>query len=100
MTLIHPRLTEYHDIFLPQVEVDFAIPLFEEDIPLYVDPFLLWKSPSYQDKSLHGSILNSFNYLGFLSKKGNKDKAVSQLILLSECNEIGLGYSINRKGKR
>ncbi len=100
MTLIRPRLTEYHDIFLPQVEVDFAIPLFEEDIPLYVDPFLLWKSPSYQDKSLHGSILNSFNHLGFLSKKGNKDKAVSQLILLSECNEIGLGYSINRKGKR
>ncbi|MFX0200430.1 MAG: hypothetical protein ACFFCW_30295 [Candidatus Hodarchaeota archaeon] len=71
MTIIRPRLTDYHGVFLPQAEVDFAIPFFEEDIPLYVDPFLLWKSPSYQDKALHGSILNCFNHLGYLAKKGD-----------------------------
>jgi len=100
MALIHPRLNEFHDIFLPQAEVDFAIPFFDEDIPLYVDPFLLWKSPSYQDKSLHGSILNSFNHLGFLSRKGKRDEAISQLIISSECDEVGLGHSATKKGRK
>jgi hypothetical protein len=100
MAIIRPRITEYHDIFLPQAEVDFAIPFFDEDIPFYVDPFLLWKSPSYQDKSLHGSILNSFNHLGYLLKKGKKEEAVSQLVFSSECNEVGLGLSAIRKGKK
>ncbi|MCF7811490.1 hypothetical protein K9N50_10935 [bacterium] len=100
MALIRPRLTEYHDIFLPQAEVDFAISFFEEDIPLYVDPFLLWKSPSHQDKSLHLSILNSFNHFGYLSKNKNNDKAISQLTLMSECDEVGLGHSSMKRGKR
>ncbi len=100
MALIRPRLTEYHDIFVPQSEVDFAIPFFDEDIHLYVDPFLLWKSPSYQDKSLHGSILNSFNHLGALSKKGKKDEAATQLMISSECDEVGLGHSSTKKGKK
>jgi hypothetical protein len=85
---------------LPQSEVDFAITFLEEDIPLYVDPFLLWKSPSYQDKSLHGAILNSFNHLGWLTKKGNRETAIKQLIIASECEEVGLGHSAKRKGKR
>ena len=70
MALIRPRLTDYYGIYLPQAELNFAIPFLEEDIPLYVDPFLLWKSPSYQDRALHNSILNSFNHLGYLAKKG------------------------------
>jgi len=39
MALIRPRLTEYHNIFLPQASLAFAIPFLNEDIPLYVDPF-------------------------------------------------------------
>jgi hypothetical protein len=100
MALIRPRLTELHNIFKPQAELDFAIPVLDEDIPLYVDPFLLWKSPSYQDKSLHGSILNSFNHIGFLASKGATDRAINQLILASECDEVGLGLSATRRGKR
>lgn len=100
MKLIRPRLTDFHGIYTPQAELDFAIPFFEEDVPLYVDPFLLWKSPSYQDKSLHASILNSFNNLGFLAKKGHVDKAIAQLIIASECEEVGLGVSSTKKGKR
>jgi hypothetical protein len=100
MTLIRPRLTDFHGIYLPQSEVDFAIPFLEEDIPLCVDPFLLWKSPSYQDKSLHGAILNSFNHFGYLAKRGDPAKAISQLVVASECEEVGLGHSARRKGKR
>ena len=50
---IKPRLNDLYDIPLTQEEVDFIIPRMEDDIPLYVDPFLLWKSPSQQDNSLH-----------------------------------------------
>jgi hypothetical protein len=65
-TLIRPRLNDYYNLPFTQEEVDFGIPLLNEDIPLYVDPFLLWKSPSMQDNSLHTAITNSFNHLGYL----------------------------------
>ena len=42
MKLIRPRVTDFHEIYKPQSELDFAIQFFDEDIPLYIDPFLLW----------------------------------------------------------
>lgn len=74
MILVRPRLNDYHNLPFTQEEVDFAIPFLDEDIPLYLDPFLLWKSPSLQDKSLHTSLINSFNHLGYLTNKGKKQK--------------------------
>jgi hypothetical protein len=71
-----------------------------EDIPLYVDPFLLWNSKSQQDKALHLSLLNSFNHLGFLLKKSKDDEALDTVIRASECDEVGLGVSSTRTGKR
>lgn len=100
MTLIRPRLTDFHGLHWPQAEVDFAIPFFDEDIPLYVDPFLLWRSPSQQDKALHLSIVNTFNHFGYLAEKGKIDEAVTQLVIASECDEVGLGLSKTRRGKR
>jgi hypothetical protein len=100
MSIIRPRLVDYHNIPLLQEEVDFAIPFLDEDIPLYLDPFLLWKSPSMQDNSLHLTIVNSFNYLGHLVNKGSSDKAAELLIRASECNEVGFGNSKTRSGKR
>jgi len=100
MALIRPRITDYHGILVAQSDVDFAIPFLDEDVPLYVDPFLLWKSPSQQDQALHTSLINAFNHLNFLQKKGKKDEAVRNLVLASECNEVGLGYSGRRQGAR
>ena len=57
--LINPRLTDYYGVSRPQASLDFAIPFFKEDVPLYVDPFLLWKSPSQQDQALHTSLINA-----------------------------------------
>lgn len=99
MTLIRPRLNDYYNIALCQDDVDFAIPILDEDLPLYVDPFLLWKSPSLQDNSLHTAITNSFNYLGYLFNKGDDTEAVKLLIQSSECHEVGLGDSKTRQGK-
>jgi len=98
MELFRPRLTDYHGIHKSQSELDFAIQLFDEDIPLYIDPYLLWKSPSQQDQALHTAITNSFNHLNFLAKKNREDVAVETLINLSECAEVGLGVSKTRRG--
>ncbi len=98
--LIRPRLTDYHGVHIPQSELDFAIPFLNEDIPLYVDPFLIWRSPSLQDKALHGAILSAFNNLGHLARKGRWQQAVRQLVITSECDEVGLGSSSTRSGKR
>lgn len=98
MATIRPRLVDYYNIPVAQEEVDFAIPFLDEDIPLYVDPFLLWKSPSQQDNALHTSIINSFNHLGLLYIKGETEKALNVLIEMSECSEAGLGTGKSKRG--
>jgi hypothetical protein len=98
--LIRPRLTDYHGITLAQEDADFAIPFFDEDIPLYVDPFLLWRSPSQQDIALHSALIAAFNHIGQLSLNGRANEAVETLIAASECDEVGLGSSRTRTGKR
>lgn len=98
--IIRPRLNDYYNLpLITQERVDFAIPFLDEDIPLYLDPFLLWKSPSQMDNSLHSTITNSFNYLGRLYIKDEK-KAINILKEISECDEVGLGNSKIKKGKR
>ena len=99
-TIIRPRLNDYHGILLLQDKVDYAIPFIDEDIPLYVDPFLLWKSPSQMDNGIHSTIIDAINQIGYLALKGNNVDAVNQLILASECDAVGLGSSKTRKGKR
>lgn len=97
---VRPRLNDYYEIYLSQAEVDFAIPFLDEDIPLYVDPFRLWQSPSYQDNGLHVLMKNAFNNIGKLYTGGQKEQAISILCRISECNEVGLGSSKTRNGKR
>ena len=98
--IIRPRLNDYHGILLRQEDIDYAIPFLDEDIPLYLDPFLLWKSPSLMDNGLHDSIIQSFNHLGYMVNKGQFDTATGLLIELSECEAVGLGTSKTRKGNR
>src|ERR1035437_7137899 len=100
LALIRPRLTDHFGVMLTQAEADFAIPFLDEDIPLYLDPFLLWRSPSQQDNGLHTLLVNSFNHLGYLAKKGKAAEATETLISLSEWDEVGLGLSPTREGKR
>lgn len=100
MALVRPRLTDHHGIPVAQADLDFAIPFFDEDLPLYLDPFLLWKSPSQQDQALHTSLVNSFNYQNWLIHHGRDNEAETNLLLASECDEVGLGFSAKRRGKR
>lgn len=99
MNIIRPRLNDFFDLPFRQEDVDFIIPFIDEDVPFYIDPFLLWKSPSQQDNSLHLNLINNFNLLGHQFLKANKD-CIEILINCSECNEIGLGTSRLKTGKR
>ncbi len=100
MVLVRPRLTDHFNLPLAQEDLDFAVPYLDEDIPLCVDPFLLWKSPSQQDNALHTAIVNSFNGLGHLHRKGKTEEAIDILVQASECEEVGLGFSGTRRGHR
>lgn len=100
MTLIRPRLNDFFDLEFSQSDVDFAIPFINEDIPLYIDPFLLWKSPSLQDNSLHTALINCFNHIGYLAGLNRESEAIKLLVECSDCFEVGLGVSKNRIGKR
>lgn len=89
MTIIRPRLIDFYNLPLTQEDVDFAIPFLDEDIPLYLDPFLLWKSPSLQDNSLHTAIINSFNHLGYVESHkvipGKNAQSLIKSYRLSRC---------------
>ncbi|WP_339793300.1 hypothetical protein [uncultured Imperialibacter sp.] len=100
MAIIRPRLNDFHNLTFRQEDVDFAIPFLDEDIPLYVDPFLLWQISSQQDNALHTSIVNSFNQLGNLFVSGKDEEASQILIELTECDEAGLGNSKTKQGKK
>lgn len=100
MSFVRPRLTDHFGVAITQEVADFAIPFLDEDIPLSVDPFLLWKSPSMQDNALHTSLVNSFNHLGQMVRKGKAEEAAEFLMALSECEEVGLGFSETRAGRR
>lgn len=99
MVLVRPKLNDYYDLQFNQEQVEFAIPMLDEDIPLFLDPFLLWNSRSQQETSLHTQIINCFNHIGFISNNGREKEAIDTLIKLSECDEVGLGNSMSRKGK-
>lgn len=102
-SLIRPRLNDYHDLAFTQEQVDFAIPLLDDDIPLYVDPFLLWKSPSQQDRSLHRTVVDAFDRIaraGADAGGPTEERAAAQLVALSECAEVGLGQARAKRGRR
>ncbi len=99
-SLIRPRLNDYYDLPFTQDQVDFAIPLLDDDIPLFVDPFLLFKSPSQQDRSLHRDAVAALDRIARSAVSGNRDKAVEILVAISECAEAGLGSAKLKKGRR
>src|SRR3989442_1018151 len=78
-------------------QVDFVVPKLGIDLPLGIDPFLLFKSRDAQFKTLHDSILRAFNFGFELIRHGEYDKATN-LLTFPEVAQLGLGYTT--KGKR
>lgn len=80
-----------------QYEVDFVIPRVGVDLPLGIDPFLLFKSRDPELQRLHQQILTHFESGLAAIRSGRIDQA-SHLLQFPEVPEIGLGYT--KKGKR
>jgi len=100
MALARPRLNDFHGLAFAQEEANFAIPFLDDDLALYVDPCLLWKSPSMQDQALHTALVSSLNHLGVLAKTGKDKESVKALIRISGCQEVGSGSARDKHRKR
>lgn len=94
---IKPRLIDYFDLDFTQSDVDFAIPYLTEDIPLFIDPFLLWTSKNALLNQLHDNLMDFFELIRLLVSEGDEGSARRLLFGFMEPNELGLGYSSGKK---
>lgn len=80
-----------------QYEVDFVIPRVGVDLPLGIDPFLLFKSRDPLYANLHTVILDTFN-AGIEALRKNRQAEARILLDFPEVDEIGLGNT--KRGKK
>ncbi|MDB5694452.1 MAG: hypothetical protein JWO81_3515, partial [Alphaproteobacteria bacterium] len=92
------RLIDAFQLGFTQDEVPFAIPHLEEDIPLCVDPFLLWSSGNPEYRELHAQLVGFLAHFGSLVLGGEEVEAQQLLLTCREPHELGLGYASNSKG--
>lgn len=81
---------------ISQYEVDFVIPKIGVDLPLGIDPFLLYKSRDPELAALHQNMVNAFNQGISYVSKSNED-AARTFFDFPEVEQIGFGYSQNSK---
>jgi hypothetical protein len=93
------RLPEGFGLSFTQAEVDFVIPDLEEDLPLCIDPFLLYKSKDPRLRKLHSQLLGIFD-AGIKAYQEGQKRELDRLIDFPEVDEIGFGYSEGRIGGR
>src|SRR6266496_2443100 len=80
-----------------QYEVDFVIPRLGVDVPVGIDPFLLYKSRDSEYRQLHESLIDAFN-VGLDAVRRNVLTEARTLFDFPEVSAIGLGYT--EKSKR
>lgn len=89
-----PKNSSYEPLLrgISQYDVDFVIPRKGVDIPLGIDPFLLFKSRDPEYRELHGLVLNVFN-AGVASVRAGDIALARSILTFPEVPEIGLGYT-------
>jgi len=80
-----------------QYDVDFVIPRLGVDLPLGIDPFLMFKSRDEEFRRLHQLIIDHFNAGVQAVRLGRLDLA-DEIFNFPEVAAIGLGYT--KSGKR
>jgi hypothetical protein len=94
---INPRLSDVFGLVIRQDEVDFVVPHLREDLPLYIDPFLLWKSDRSDYQEQHAVLLGFIEHVRRHVVAGRIAKARTLLAGVTEPVEIGLGYAAGSK---
>src|SRR5467141_2056141 len=79
-----------------QFDVDFVIPRLGIDVPVGIDPFLLYKSRDPSLAALHDSVLHVFAQ-GIAAVRSNRTDEARRLMDFPEPAEIGLGYAQGSK---
>lgn len=83
---------------LKQLEVDFVIPKQTGDLPLCIDPFLLYKSRDPDLRSWHDIVVQHFTAGLEAVRIGNFEEA-ERILDFPEVSEVGFGYgSSNKRG--
>jgi hypothetical protein len=83
---------------ISQYDVDFVIPRKGVDLPLGIDPFLLFKSRDPEYRELHDIVLSVFN-AGIDSVRAGDIAQAKSILTFPEVSEIGLGYTrTSRRG--
>ena len=95
--IVNPRLSDVFGLVIRQDEVDFVVPHLREDLPLYLDPFLLWKSDDPEYRQLHANLLGFVEEVRRHAVGGQATRAAVLLSEVSEPVELGLGYAAGTK---
>jgi hypothetical protein len=85
-------LNEVFGLPFRQSEVDFVIPDLAEDLRVYVDPFLFYKSQNGSFQAVHATIREFFDTALAKVRGGEKDTA-RRMISFPEVKETMLGLS-------
>lgn len=95
-----PRLSDWYDLPLNEQALDFVVPRLQEDLPLNIDPFLLFNSEKEKYRELHEQLLSFMESVRLSVLAGRTDDAHRLLEGVNEPVEIGLGYSEKNKRGR
>jgi hypothetical protein len=79
-----------------QYDVDFVIPRVGIDVPVGIDPFLLYKSRDPEYRNLHNQLLEAFNAGIAAIRRGDPSEA-GRILDFPEVSAIGLGYTQRSK---
>jgi hypothetical protein len=97
--VVNPRLTDDFDLPFTQADVPFAIPR-EADLPLCIDPFLLWSSSDAHVKGLHGAFASYVDTVRSFALSNKLSEAIQVVLRCREARELGLGYGqANKQGQ-
>jgi len=81
---------------ISQFEVDFVIPRVGVDLPVGIDPFLLYKSRDPRLSGLHSMMLSAFN-AGIAALRHGEADAARHIFTYPEVPEIGMGFARSSK---
>jgi hypothetical protein len=95
--LVNPRLSDVFGLVIRQDEVDFVVPHLREDLPLCIDPFLLWKSDRSDYQDLHRTLLAFIEQVRINVIAGRTGVAHQLFAEVREPVELGLGYATGSK---
>jgi hypothetical protein len=91
--LIEPRwLHTQFELPLSQRDVDFVVPRLDADLPLAIDPFLLYKAKRADLQQAHRDLVAMFESAFDAFRQGDEARA-RDLVRFPEVREIRFGYA-------